>query len=405
MAGLTPEPVATPVTEPARRAWLGTVLLVMAASAISQGFARFTYAFVLPAMTDDVLGSYGAAGLLGAANLGAYTLAVLVMTARPPRADPATVIKAGLALSCVGMLVMTCGTRPWMLVGGMALAGVSGALIWLPASAIVAGAAPAHRRGLAYGLMIMGIGATITVSGLLTELVQGLRGDGAWREVWAAVAVLSFVVLVLVGFGLRPVRAPVEVASRGLRGLRGGFPLARLCWAYGLYGIGFSIFVNYLIAALRDAGMTSAQANQAYSILGLTSIVSAVLLGRLSDHWHRSRTLGAAVVVTGLCAAATTVTDQPVVLTAVVALFGLMMTGIGSVLGAYLSDELSPGEVSAVFGAATLALAGAQFVAPPAGGWLADHTGSFVATYLVAGATAVVGGVLAATLPSTRGQT
>lgn len=405
MAGLTPEPVAVPIAPPVPQAWRSTVLMVMLASAISQGFARFTFAFVLPAMKEDVLGSYGAAGLLGAANLGAYTGAVLVMTACPPRLDPAHVIKGGLAVSCLGMLVMTVGTEPWMLVGGMVLAGVSGALIWLPASAIVAGAAPAHRRGLAYGLMIMGIGASIVLSGLLAGLVQDLRGDGAWREVWAAVTALSLLILVLVGLGLRPVRAPVEAGSRGLRGLRGQFPIGRLCWAYGLYGVGFSIFVNYLIAALREAGLTSGQANQAYSLLGLASIVSAVLLGRLSDHWHRSRTLGAAIVVTGVCSAATAVTDDPLALTAVVALFGLMMTGIGSVLGAYLSDELSPSEVSAVFGAATLALAGAQFVAPPAGGWLADHTGSFAATYLVAAGAAVVGGVLAGTLPTSRRRT
>jgi nitrate/nitrite transporter NarK len=55
-----------------------------------------------------------------------------------------------------------------------------------------------------------------------------------------------------------------------------------------------------------------------------------------------------------------------------------------------------------VLGAATLALGLAQFLAPPVGGWLADLTGSFTATYLVAGAASVVGGVLAWTLPSTR---
>jgi nitrate/nitrite transporter NarK len=86
----------------------------------------------------------------------------------------------------------------------------------------------------------------------------------------------------------------------------------------------------------------------------------------------------------------------------VVVVFGLVMTGIGSALAAYLSDELPAVEVTTVLGAATLALGLAQFVAPPVGGWLADHTGSFTVTYLVAGAASVVGGVLAWTLPSSR---
>lgn len=402
MVGITPEPVAPSGAVPGTRPWLGPVLLVMAATAISQGFARFTYAFVLPAMKEDLLGSYGAAGLLGAANLGAYSVAVLVMTARPPRSDPASVIKVGLAGSCVGLLVMTLATASWMLLVGMCVIGACGALIWIPASGIVAATAPVERRGLAYGLMIMGVGAGITLSGLLTEVVQSERGVGAWREVWAAVFVIALLVLVLVTASLRPVRSPVTIEVRGWSTLRGAFPVARICWAYAFYGSGFSIFVNYLIAALRDSGLSSAEANRAFSLLGLASIVSAVLVGRISDHWHRSRTLGGAIVVSGLCAAGTTVVAGPGPLTLVVVLFGLVMTGIGSVLAAYLSDELPAVEVTTVLGAATLALGLAQFVAPPLGGWLADETGSFTATYLVAGAASVVGGVLAWTLPSSR---
>lgn len=406
MAGLTPEPLAVPAVSAGPRAWLGPVLLVMAAAAISQGFARFTFAFVLPAMKEDLLGSYGAAGLLGAANLGAYTAAVLVMTVRPPRADPSLVIKAGLLGSCGGLLLMTVATSAWMLIVGMCVVGGCGALIWIPASGIVAVTAPAHRRGLAYGLMIMGVGVGITLSGVLTSAVQSWRGDGAWREVWAAVTIIAVVVLGLVGLWLRPTAVTETVAVRRWRILRGTFPIGRVCWSYGLYGIGFSIFVNYLIAALRDAGLTSADANRAYSLLGLASIVSAVLVGRISDRWHRSRTLGGAVVVTGLCAAATTVVTGTAPLTLVVVVFGLVMTGIGSVLAAYLSDELPAVEVTTVLGAATLALGAAQFVAPPLGGWLADATGSFTATYLAAGVASVLGGILAWTLPSSRtGQT
>jgi MFS family permease len=314
------------------------------------------------------------------------------------------VIKAGLAGSCVGLLLMTVATAPWMLLAGMCIVGSCGAFIWIPASGIVAATAPVERRGLAYGLMIMGVGVGITLSGLLTGGVQSVRGVDAWREVWAAVTVIALVVLVLVSVWLRPVRTPVTVEIRGWRTLRGAFPVARVCWSYGFYGIGFSIFVNYLIAALRDSGLTSAEANRAYSLLGLASIVSAVVVGRISDHWHRSRTLAGAIVITGLCAAGSTVVAGPGPLTVVVVLFGLVMTGIGSVLAAYLSDELPAVEVTTVLGAATLALGLAQFVAPPVGGWLADATGSFTATYLVAGAASVLGGVLAWTLPSSRAR-
>lgn len=340
MTGMTPDPVPAPVAVPRPRPWLGAVLLVMAASAVSQGFARFTYAFVLPAMKEDLLGSYGAAGLLGAANLGSYVVAVLVITTTSPRVEPTRLVKAGLAGVCAGLLMMAVAPGPWALAVGMVLTGASGAAVWIPASGIVAACAPVERRGLAYGLMIMGIGVTIALSGLMTGVVQDLRGVTAWREVWAVVAVLSVVILVIVTVGLKPTGRPPEAAARGLRSLRAEIPTARVFWAYGLYGVGFSIYVHYLVAALRDlGGLSSADANLAYSLLGIASIFGAVLLGRLSDHWHRSHTLGLAMAVSGACALALTATTNPWLLTGSVVLFGLVMTGIGSVLAAYLSPD------------------------------------------------------------------
>ncbi len=177
-------------------------------------------------MKEDLLGSYGAAGLLGAANLGAYTAAVLVITARPPRADPSNVIKVGLAGSCAGLVLMTVATAPWMLLVGMCVLGACGALIWLPASGIVAATAPEERRGLAYGLMIMGVGLGITLSGLLTGAVQALRGEDAWREVWAAVTVIALLVLLTVGVAAARVggtahRAHTQLAGTAWRVPRG----------------------------------------------------------------------------------------------------------------------------------------------------------------------------------------
>jgi MFS family permease len=392
-----------PVASGPTAAWLAPVLVGMAATMVSQGFARFTYAFVLPAMRDDILGSYGLAGMLGAVNLGAYTIGVLAMTSLARRFEASLLVKVGTAGVTAGLVVMAVAPNAWILVLGMAFAGFAGAAVWIPVSGIVAAHAPASKRGLAYGLMIMGIGVTIALSGVLTGVVQDVRGVHAWREVWWIVSACSFLIFLVVAVGLKPVGRAPNLVIRPLRGLRGEIPTGRLLWCYGLYGVGFSIYVNYLIVALRDlGGLTSSEANRAYALLGVASIFGAVILGRLSDHWHRSRTLALAIAATGACAAFLTVTDNTWQLTGSVVVFGLVMTGIGVVLAAWLSDELSPADVTTAFGAATVSLAAAQFVAPPAGGWLADQTGSFNATFLIAAACSVAGGVVAWSLPSTR---
>jgi MFS family permease len=406
------EPAADPVTgDPVPRpkargtaTWLVPVLLAMAASAVSQGFVRFTYAFVLPAMKDDLLGSYGAAGMLGAVNLGSYVLAVMLVTALASRIESTMLVKVGLAACGLGMLGLGLAPNVPVLVLGMAVIGGFSAAVWIPVSGVVAACAPPEKRGLAYGLMIMGIGLSIALSGVLTDLVQQAGGASAWREVWLIEGSLALVILVFVVFGLKPVgTAHTGERIRGTSHLRGHVAIKRIYVSYGVYGVGFSIYVHYLIAALHDTGgMTFAEANRAYSLLGIASIFGAILLGRISDHLNRGRTLATAMTITGLSALVVTVTHHTLLLTLSVVCFGLVMTGIGVVLAAYLSDVLDPRDVATVFGGATVALAVAQFVAPPAAGWLTDATGSFIATYLVAGTAGVVSGLVAWSLPPRR---
>jgi MFS family permease len=87
-----------------------------------------------------------------------------------------------------------------------------------------------------------------------------------------------------------------------------------------------------------------------------------------------------------------------------VVLYGLLMTGIGTVVVAYLSDVLPARDLSSAFGAITLSLGVAQLVAPPLGGWLADLTGSFGTPFLVAAIAGGIAAVVAALLPGRQAR-
>lgn len=76
------------------------------------------------------------------------------------------------------------------------------------------------------------------------------------------------------------------------------------------------------------------------------------------------------------------------------------MIGVGSVLVAYISDVVPQRFVAASFGTITLSLGTSQLVSPPFGGWLADLTGNFAATYSLAAATGVAAGLIALALPT-----
>ena len=54
--------------------------LVVLAVGVAQGFGRFTYALILPAIERDMLHSYSLAGWYGTANLTAYLVGVLCVS-------------------------------------------------------------------------------------------------------------------------------------------------------------------------------------------------------------------------------------------------------------------------------------------------------------------------------------
>jgi MFS family permease len=392
-----PQQRATPAAE---SSWLWSVVLVMLSGAVSQGFARFTYAFVLPQMREDMLGSYSAAGALGAVNLGSYLAGVVVVTAVARRVESTALLKWGLLLTAAGLALLAVAPSLPLVVVGMGAVGLCSAAVWVPAAGIVSAHAPAHRRGLAFGLTVAGIGLSIAFTGQLAAVVHHVAGPHAWRQVWAVEAGLAAAILVLQICLLH--RLPGEHAPDPAR-----TPLRRLVpghrWlmvSYFLYGASYSIFTNYLVAALQtDLHLDQDAAAHVYSLLGIASIFGGLLLGRVSDRWERRTVLAWSLAGTGLLCLVVPL-GHPGLALPVGLVYGLLMTGVGGVLFAYISDVVPQAFVATAFGAITLSLGTSQLLAPPFGGWLADRTGGFAASYAAAAVAGVVAGVLALRLPT-----
>jgi MFS family permease len=381
--------------------WVGQVLLIAACAAVSQGFARFTYAFVLPQMTAELLGSYSAAGVLGAVNLGSYLFGVFIVTSFGHRVEATRLLKLGLASVAAGLALVGMAPNYTLLVTGMAMIGVCSAAVWIPSAGIVSARAPERRRGVAFGLTTAGIGLSITSIGIVTTLVHRVFGDDAWRQVWLGEAGLAAAILLLQLVWLRPAHVEQIVRSDRvpIRTLMPGF--RRMMSCYFLYGASYALFTSYLIAALQSGGLSLGGASRTYSILGLASMVGGLVVGRVSDHLSRRIVLASSIVVTGLLCLVIPL-DLIGITTPVAICYGLLMTGVGTVLVAYVSDVVPARFVPSAFGTITLSLGTSQLLAPPIGGWLADLTGSFDATYLLAAATGVAGGLIAFTLPKRR---
>lgn len=378
-----------------------TLPLLMLAAAVAQAFGRFTWAVVLPAVRDTLLGGDNTtAGWLGFANVGAYLAGTLLVTLASKKLRPARMVQMGLASSALGLTVLALAPGFWVLFGGQVLAGLGGAAIWVPAPILAAELAPPAKRGLAVGMVGMGIGLGIFFSTQGIALMRQFTGDQSWRPPWGVEAAIALITLAAVTRWVAPLSTgdpagrPVRFSS--LRSVRGWVPLTA---SYTAFGLGYVIVLTYVVTMLEDdRGFSTTGATAIFSVMGFATIFGGVTFGRVSDAVGRTHTIRIGFLLLTVCGAAMLFLSGPA-LWLVAFLFGLSFAGAPTAITAYVADHISPEEFSAAFGVITLAFGVAQIVGPPLGGWLADFTGSFAWAFWVSAAACGLGLVAAMVLP------
>jgi cyanate permease len=108
---------------PGPRALIAVLVL---AAAVAQGFGRFGYALLLPAVNADLVHSYAVAGLLGTLNLSAYLAGTLLVSLTAGRLAPAMSVRLGLLLTTAGVSVLALAPSVPVLVVGMSWPGSAG---------------------------------------------------------------------------------------------------------------------------------------------------------------------------------------------------------------------------------------------------------------------------------------
>jgi|TARA_B110000211_G_scaffold5037_1_gene5567 predicted MFS family arabinose efflux permease len=383
--------------------WL-TVILIALSAAVGQAFGRFSYGVLLPAVRDDLGISNTLAGLIGGANVGAYLLGTLLVAWATSHYRLINVMRAGLVLATLGLLLASLSSSPWLLAMALFVAGIGGALLWIPAPVIAADALPPSQRRIAVSVMSSGIGLGIMFVSILSGSLRSSQGDGAWSEVYQIQFIIGLVLLALV---LLIVRHQQPTPSGGA-GIGGFSALQRMPgWlpvlvAYSTFGFMYLLVLGFLTTRLEDDSLwTTRDAASAFTAMGFAMIFGGPIFVTLAQKIGVRLALATAFGLWPICVGVV-ITGYPApTLIACIGL-GFLFSALPTLITLYVVENTTAKDYGPSFAAATLAFGIAQTISPPVGGYIADLTGSFTLVFLLAALMSSIGLLAALQLP--RGQ-
>jgi len=382
------------------------------------GLGRFGYTVILPAMKDGLGLNYGQLGLLGTGNLAGYLVFSLLGGFWASRYGMKIVTVLSLSLVTVALMLTGMAGGFYGILAARIFTGMGSAGANVPILGLASSWFATHRRGLAAGIMVSGSGLGVLFSGIFLPAVIKDHGADGWRWAWYYLAALSLAITLICMLllkdrpadkNLSPCGAE-EAAPRPLPAkLQGGNAVAvpldwgkvyknPALWQLGLvyfaFGFSYIIYATFFSAHVIKAGnLTQAEAGGIWSLVGFVSLASGFIWGGVSDWIGRRAAL--AIVFSlhtlsfSIFAFSTTVVGFYVSALA----FGISAWSIPSIMAAFSGDIAGVRLAPAALGMVTVIFGIGQALAPYVAGKLADVSGTFSYSFMLAAFIALVGAI------------
>jgi predicted MFS family arabinose efflux permease len=207
--------------------------------------------------------------------------------------------------------------------------------------------------------------------------------------------------------GTSPMGRP-EAVSNGSAGAQPHLEKPRwimthLGMIYVLFGATYVVYATFIVTMLVDEyGFSEQVAGNFWAVVGALSIFSGPLFGWLSD--RLGRRTGMLVVFSFFTTAYGLVWVQlPIMwLYASIALYGIVVWSVPTIMAAAVGDYLGPNRAAKAFGFITLYFGAGQISGPVLAGFIADSTGSFRSAFGMCAAATLLAVILAFFLPRPR---
>jgi MFS family permease len=367
------------------------------------GIARFAFGMILPSMGAGLGLSYGQMGVIGTGNFITYLIGALASGILTRRFGARATIVASHAVIALSLGTVALSSGFWVAALAFSAAGLGSGASNVAMVGLVSHWFLRSVRGRAAGLVVTGSGYAIMVSGLLIPPVNERFGSEGWRVSWALLAALVAAIGLLamlllrnhpedvgaapVGHAVRDavVQTPVPVAEQRRTTLRLGL-------LYALFGFSYVIYVTFIVTTLvDDRGFVEEAAGWFWFAVGFLSIFSGPLFGAVSDHAGRKVGLAAVFAMHAVSFSLVGLDLSRPSLYLSVVFFGLAAWSIPGIMGATVGDYMPPHQAVRSLGVLTVFFGAGQALGPVVAGVLADRSGNFDSSYLLAAALAAAG--------------
>jgi predicted MFS family arabinose efflux permease len=361
-----------------RRPFLTAFALSLGA-AIALGLSRFSYALLLPSMRADLGWTYLLAGSMNTGNAFGYFVGALVTPALMRRCGAQTALVGGALFAGVFMMLSGLVVNANLLILQRVLAGIASAFIFISGGVLAARLSSLHprRAGLLIGIYYGGTGFGITVSALLVPIVMaeatGHHAAHAWQWAWVALGGVCLLATLVMASQSRHIDGtPAAPSAHGNFRLK---PFAFGLAGYLMFGVGYIGYMTFVIALLKEQGMSPGTITMFYAVLGLAVMVSSRIWARMLDRFKGGQSMA---ILNGLLCLATilpAITGAPLLLFISGLLFGGIFLSVVAATTALVRHNLPHHAWSSGISAFTTAFAFGQIIGPSIIGWIADGTG------------------------------
>ena len=380
-----------------RRPWL--VLLGLALGlCITNGFARFAYGLLLPAMKSELGWSYAQAGWLNTANALGYLAGAVLTMVLIARVSPSRLFSFGLVTTTLALLATGYDPALWWQTLWRILAGVFGALSFSSGGALAAQLFPDSPRKNALAIAFLfgfGGGSGIVLAGGALPLMLEWYGPASWPMGWYLVGITCVVFAPLSLWASESLRPPRQSAARRAR-----LPVRRMLpeiAGYAAFGLGYIVYMTFLSAWMTEQGSGGGLIAAVWALLGVCLCVSPFVwrpvFARFASGLPLAMILACIAVGSGLAV----VYPAGPGLAVSAAIFGLSVFMAPGAVTNFTRHNLPMESWGGAISLFTVVFALSQTIGPVAAGWLGDRSGD-IGNGLLAAAAVLGGGALVALL-------